>query len=77
MIPSDFGSFFFWAFCTLISFMVGVFAFIAHSIRYDFREMSKHLHGLAINVASLTSRLEAIDERLERLENMRDDDRSQ
>lgn len=71
-MPQDFGSFFFIAFCGVIMVFTGIFSFIAYSIRDDFRDMSRNLHGLAVNVASLTERLEAIDARLEKLERMSD-----
>lgn len=72
-MPRDFGAFFFIAFCGMITILIGIFSFIAYSIRDDFREMSKHLHSLAVNLASLTTRIEALDSRLEKLERMNND----
>lgn len=72
-IPQNFGSLFFIAFCGIITLFTAVLSFVAYSIRDDFREMGKNLHHLAINVASLTERLEAIDARLEKLEGMSHD----
>lgn len=72
-IPQDFGSFFFLAFCGVITLFTAVLSFVAYSIRDDFRNMGGNLHQLAVNVASLTERLEAIDARLEKLERLRDD----
>lgn len=72
-IPHTFGALFFWGFCGVITFLVGIFAFAARSIRDDFKEMSRHLHSLALNLASLTARLESLDARLEKLERLSDD----
>lgn len=73
VLPHDFGTFFFWAFCAVMTFLTGVFAFIAHSVRDDFKEMCRSLQQLTINLASLTARLESLDSRLEKLESTRDD----
>jgi hypothetical protein len=72
-IPQDFGSFFFLGFCGIVTLFTAVISFVAYSIRDDFRIMGTSLHHLAVNVASLTEKLEAIDARLERLERLSDD----
>jgi Na+-transporting NADH:ubiquinone oxidoreductase subunit NqrE len=71
-IPQDFASFFFIAFCGVITLFTAVLSFVAYSIRDDFRAMGINLHVLAVNVASLTERLESLDARLEKLERISD-----
>lgn len=68
-----FAGFISWGFYSLLT---GVIAFFVYSIREDFREATRSLHALALNVAELTVRLESfeksldrLDERLKRLEN--------
>ena len=71
--PQDFGALFFWAFCSLMTLLVGSFAFAAHSIRDDFKDMSKNIKSLSISVVTLTIKLDSLDDRLEKLERRRDD----
>lgn len=78
--PQDFGSFFFWATCGLLTLLVTIFGYFAGEMREDFRRVSLSLNALATNLALLTARLESFektldhyDGRLEKLEKLRDD----
>lgn len=71
--PQDFGAFFFWAFCAVITFLAGLFSFVAHGIREDFKEMTRSLHGVTVSIAHLSTKLESLDARLEKLERLKDD----
>jgi hypothetical protein len=71
--PQSFGEFFFLAFWGLMTLVVGVFAFIAHAVRGDFKEMSQNLHNLTVGLASLAVKLDSLDARLEKLERVSND----
>lgn len=58
-----------WAFGSLLT---GVIAFSAHSIRADFKEMTRSLGELSNTVAVLNERLSNFGTRLENLEKNKD-----
>lgn len=72
-MPQEFGSFFFLAFWGLLSIIAGMFAFLAHAVRGDFKEMSRNLHSLTVGLASLAVKLDSLDARLEKLETLKND----
>lgn len=72
-----FDQFLSWGFYSLLT---GVVAFAVYSIREDFRETTRSIQALAITVMQLTERLasferslDRLEERLVKLEEMRND----
>jgi hypothetical protein len=70
--PTQFHDFIVWGFYSLLT---GILAYAVYTVRDDFRETTRSLQILAINVAQLTERLgsfekslDRLDERLEKLE---------
>lgn len=76
-LPQSFIEFAVWGFLSLLT---GVCAYVAYSVRTEFREIRKDFRDVAssmnllsVAVAKLTVGLEAIDARMKRLENQGDE----